>query len=231
MTEPTDFDLLALATPYALDAVSNNERADIERRIAAAPAAVAQAFHEEVRAVRETMAALSAGTAAEPPPGLRDRVLAAIGSTSRRRFRWRTAGLVAAAALVAAITFGVGLALRPAQPPSTAALVFTAPDVRTVSGAMPPGGTATVVYSREKNAAVLVMNNVDPPPPGKVYQMWLLGGQKPRSAGTMDAKAVRPSTTDVVRDLGQASTLAFTIEPGKGSAQPTGRILAELPLG
>jgi anti-sigma-K factor RskA len=231
MTEPTDFELLALATPYALDAVSDSERADIERCVAAAPAAVAKAFREEVRGVRETMAALSASTEVEPPPGLRDRVLAAIGSPSRRRFRGRTAGLVAAAALVAAIAFGVGLALRPAQPPSTAAQVFTAPDVRTASGAMPSGGTATVVYSREKNAAVLVLNNVDPPPAGKVYQMWLLGGQKPRSAGTMGAQAVRPSTTDVVRDLGQASALAFTIEPGKGSAQPTGQMLAELPLG
>jgi hypothetical protein len=44
--------------------------------------------------------------------------------------------------------------------------VFAADDVRTVSGAMPAGGTATVVYSREKNAGVLVMNNVPPPSSG-----------------------------------------------------------------
>ena len=37
MTEPLDPDLMALATPYALHAVSESELADIERRLAAAP--------------------------------------------------------------------------------------------------------------------------------------------------------------------------------------------------
>ncbi|KKC02616.1 RskA family anti-sigma factor, partial [Mycobacterium nebraskense] len=41
MTEPNEFELLELATPYALDAVSEEERADIERRVAAAPRSVA----------------------------------------------------------------------------------------------------------------------------------------------------------------------------------------------
>ena len=31
MTEPTDFELLELATPYALHAMSDAERADIDR--------------------------------------------------------------------------------------------------------------------------------------------------------------------------------------------------------
>lgn len=62
MTEHTDFELLELATPYALNAVSDDERADIDRRVAAAPSPVAAAFNDEVRAVRETMA----GSA---PPG------------------------------------------------------------------------------------------------------------------------------------------------------------------
>ncbi|WP_423795495.1 RskA family anti-sigma factor, partial [Mycobacterium tuberculosis] len=55
MTEHTDFELLELATPYALNAVSDDERADIDRRVAAAPSPVAAAFNDEVRAVRETM--------------------------------------------------------------------------------------------------------------------------------------------------------------------------------
>ncbi|CKX31880.1 disfunctional anti-sigma-K factor [Mycobacterium tuberculosis] len=66
MTEHTDFELLELATPYALNAVSDDERADIDRRVAAAPSPVAAAFNDEVRAVRETMAVVSAGPT--PPP-------------------------------------------------------------------------------------------------------------------------------------------------------------------
>jgi anti-sigma-K factor RskA len=99
-----------------------------------------------------------------------------------------------------------------------------------VSGNIPSGGTATVVFSREKNAGVLVMNNVAPPEAGTVYQMWLLRNDGPQSAGTMDAKAVAPSTTAMLRDLGDSRALAFTVEPGDGSPQPTGQIFAELPL-
>jgi len=50
------------------------------------------------------------------------------------------------------------------------------------------------------------------------------------SAGTMDAKAVSPSTTAVLNNLGESTKLAFTVEPGSGSTQPTGTVIAELPL-
>jgi hypothetical protein len=46
----------------------------------------------------------------------------------------------------------------------------------------------------------------------------------------MDATAVAPSTTAVLRDIGNATTLAFTVEPGKGSVKPTGQPFAALPL-
>ena len=49
MTGPHDFDLLEFATAYALDAVSDAERDEIERRRSAAPAPVARAFDAEVR--------------------------------------------------------------------------------------------------------------------------------------------------------------------------------------
>ena len=241
MTEPMNTDLVALATPYALHAMPEAERAELDRRIAAAPPDVAQAFADEVRAVRETMAVLSAATAVEPPVDLRDQVLAEIASTQPvsapvtelrpRVNRWQKAVLAAAAVLaVGAGALGVGLALRPAATPSTAEQVFAAPDVRTVSGEIPGGGTATVVFSREKDAGVLVMNNVSPPKPGTVYQMWLVGADGPHSAGTMDAKAVAPSTTAVLPDLGDSQTLAFTIEPPGGSEEPTGQPFAALPL-
>jgi hypothetical protein len=234
MTQPNDPDLIALATPYALDAMSESERAEIDRRVAAAPAEVAQAFADEVRAIRETMAVVSAATAVEPPQQLRDRVLSEVSADPVRQLRprvkrWQTAVLAAAAALVIGLgALGVGLALRPSV--STAEQVFAAPDVQTVSGQIPTGGTATVVFSREKNAGVLVMNNVAPPAPGTVYQMWLIDDQGPHSAGTMDAEAVAPSTTAVLPELGDSQVLAFTVEPGSGSSQPTTPIFAELPL-
>lgn len=232
MSEPTESELLELVASYALDAVSDDERADIDRRVQAAPAEVSAAFNEELRAIREMMAILSNLTVLEPPRALRERILSAIEPPSRRRNRWRTAIVAAAAAVMIAVAgFGAGIALRPAAPPpSVAEQVFTAADVRSVSTVVPAGGTATVVYSRERDAAVLVLSSVQPPATDAVYQMWLLDNGKPRSAGILEAGAVGPSTTDVVRDLGAASTLAFTVEPGSGSEQPTGEIFAQLPL-
>jgi anti-sigma-K factor RskA len=230
MTEPTEFELLELATPYALNAISDTERAAIDRQLAAAPAAIADTFRDEVRAVRETMAAVSATTAAEPPARLRAAVLAAAQPDTVRRSRWRAVILAAAAAIVVGLAaFGAGIALRPSSRPTMAEQIMAAPDVRTVSGQL-AGGTATVLFSRDRNAGVLVMNNVPPPSQGTVYQMWLIGDKGPTSAGTMNTAAVAPSTTDMLTNLGNSSALAFTVEPGNGSPQPTGKILAKLPL-
>lgn len=245
MTAP-DNDLLELAVPYALHALADSERDSVEDRLAAVGLPVADAFYDEVRAVRETMAVMSAASAEEPPADLRGRLLSAVAGDSVRALpvrqtqgrRWRNTLLSAAAALVIGLTaLGIGVALRPSAPPappvaqqSTAQQIFSAPDVHTVSGAIPAGGTATVVFSRDRNAGVLVMNDVPPPSPGTVYQMWLVSPSGASSAGTMDAKAVAPSTTAVLENLGNSTKLMFTAEPGTGSTTPTGALIAELPL-
>jgi hypothetical protein len=233
MTEPTDFELIELATPYALHAMSDEETADIERRLASAPASVAAAFYDEARAVRETLAVVSAETMAEPPEHLRAAVLAAVGPPALatvRKSRWRTTVLASAAAIAIGLgAFGVGVVMRPSATQTVAEQVLGAPDVRTVSRPLGPG-TATLMFSRDRNAAVLVMNNVPPPAPGTVYQMWLLGANGPTSAGTMGTTAVLPSTKATLSDLGSSSGLAFTVEPGAGSPQPTSAILAQLPF-
>ncbi|WP_099023557.1 anti-sigma factor [Mycolicibacterium palauense] len=239
MTTPADSPISDMAVPYALHALSEQERAAVEDAVAQSGAA--DAFFDEVRAVREVMAAVSAATAVEPPEALRERVLGlvaaeATGGTvraldTRRRRGLRTAILAAAAAVVIGLgAVGVGIALRPPPPQSIAQEVFAAPDVRTVSGELPAGGRATLVYSHDKHAGVLVMNNVPPPSKGTVYQMWLVGADGPVSAGTMDEASVAPSTTAVLPDLGDSTELAFTVEPGTGSAQPTGPAFATLPL-
>jgi anti-sigma-K factor RskA len=230
MTEPTPFDLLELATPYALHAVSDAERMDIDRQLAAAPTAVAGAFGDEVRVVRETMAMVSAVTEVEPPEYLRAAVLAGVQTDTTRRSRWRTAVLAAAAAIVVALAaFGAGVALRPTPTPPMAEQIMAAPDVRSVSADV-AGGKATVVFSRDRNAGMLLLNNVPPPSQGTVYQMWLVGDKGPVSAGTMNTAAITPSTTHMFNDLKNSSVLAFTVEPGEGSPQPTGKMIAKLSL-
>jgi hypothetical protein len=230
MTEPTGFDLLELATPYALNAISDTERAAVDRGLAAAPAPIVHSFNDEVRAVRETMAIVSAATSAEPPAQLRAAVLAAVQSEPRQ-LRLRTALLAAAAAIIVGLAaFGIGIAFRPAPTPNMTEQIMAAPDKRTVSEQL-AGGTATVVFSREINAGVVTMSHVPPPSQGTVYQMWLIDDKGPVSAGTIDAAEVAPSTTHLVRDIGKSGLLAFTVEPGHGSVKPTGTIITKLPLG
>ncbi|WP_197378553.1 anti-sigma factor [Mycolicibacterium mengxianglii] len=239
MTSPVEpgEDVLDLAVPYALHALSDDERDEVDLQVQRSGQAAR--FYDEVRAAREAMAALSSATTLEPPAALRDRVLSGLSgddtdSTVRslpQRRDWRRTVLAAAAAAVIGLgALGVGLALRPSAQPSTAEQIFAAPDVRTVSGELPTGGQATLVFSRDRGAAYLVMNNVPPPTAGTVYQMWLLHDGQATSAGTMDAEAVSPSTTAVVPDIGDSTELAFTVEPGSGSQQPTGEPFATLPL-
>ena len=122
MSESTEFDLIALATPYALHAMPESELTEIERRLAGAPAEVARAFAEEVREVRETMAVMSAGhrgraAAATAGPGAR-RGQRPSGVPLRRKARpWRATVLAAAAVIAIGLgALGVGMAMRPASP-------------------------------------------------------------------------------------------------------------------
>lgn len=229
MNKPSDFDLLELATPYALHAVSESERVDTKQRVAAAPAPVAEAFRAEVRGVREAMAVVSAATQIEPPVELRERVLAAVRSSPPRQFHWRSALLAAAAVLaIVIIAVGIGLALRPPALPSTADQVFTASDRQSVSSPF-DGGIATLVYSHQKDAGVLVLDDVAPPRPGTVYQLWLISDpQQPESVATLDATGVSEKT--VVPELGDSTAVALTVEPGSGSEQPTSAPFAELSI-
>ena len=233
MTEPTGFDLLELATPYALNALSDDERESIDRQLASAPGPVANAFGGEVREVREAMALVSSATAVEPPDRLRAALLADVEHDSGRRSRWSVILLSAAAAIIIALAaVGIGIALRPnhGPAPTMTEQIMAAPDHHTVTGQL-AGGTATVVFSRDMNAGVLTLSNVPPPSQGSVYQMWLIDDKGPVSAGTMDRTAMAPSITHVVHDLSKSKMLAFTVEPGNGSPQPTGTIITKLPLG
>ncbi|APE11290.1 anti-sigma factor [Rhodococcus sp. 2G] len=261
-------DLLDMAPVFALDAVTPDECRELAERLAEADPEVAERFGVEVREVREVLAAMSAGTATEPPPGLRVRLLDLVHAEltaktpaekthterpgdpeateapraeddhppppvsldERRQARQRNFLLAAAAAVIVAIG-GVVVAgqWQNTSEPGTSERVFAAEDVRTSSGELDGGGTATVVFSKEEDAGVLVMNNVAPPAEGSVYQMWLVGPEGMEPAGTMTPDDVAPSTTAVLEDISGATALAFSVEPTGGSTQPTA-IFAQLPL-
>ena len=99
---------------------------------------------------------------------------------------------------------------------------------------IPGGGSATTLFSPSEDAAVLVMNDVTPPSPDTVYQMWLVPGDTDDTTmipmGTMAPGDVKPTTQVVLDGIGPNTKLAFTVEPPGGSQQPTSEPFATIPL-
>ncbi|MDQ4046258.1 MAG: anti-sigma factor [Actinomycetota bacterium] len=247
---------LELAEIYALDAVSDAEREAIEAYLRTAPEAERESFNERVRQARETLA--TAFTAEEEPPAdLFGRITAQLpakpaaerpaasaaqppaatelaAARERREARRRAPGLrnwligVAAAAVIALGGVGVGTYVASQNDPLTQ--VLQAQDVRQATVNVSGGGTATVSISPSKDALVVRMKDVPAPPPGKVYQMWLIpkDGSTPVSQGLMDEQAL--SKPAVVKGIGSAASLGITVEPAGGSEVPTLPTVADAPL-
>jgi hypothetical protein len=77
--------------------------------------------------------------------------------------------------------------------------------------------TGEVLYLRDRQQAVLVVNDLPPLKPGQVYQIWLIDNGQPTGAGVF----ITP-TTGISGDLARYQTIAITIEPGPtGSTAPT----------
>lgn len=235
--------LLDDAEVYALHALDADERSGIEAAREAAAADVREEFDARVDAVRETMAAQAAQHGVEPPAEVFERVLAQVvddpGVTpirrSRRPSRTALRAVAAAAVVVVAVAAGVVLgrsvlAGQDGRAPSETEIVLAAPDARTAQARV---GDATIsfIYSRERNAGVVLMNDVPPPQDGTVYQMWLMDpGGGARSRGTMTQADVRPTTTAAVTSIDGATTFGISIEAPGGAATPSDRIVTTIPI-
>ncbi|WP_159826671.1 anti-sigma factor [Arthrobacter sp. 9AX] len=174
-------------------------------------------------------------TAADQPAGDEAAGDELAKARQRREERRRPAGTrrwlagIAAAAAIALGGVGVGSYIADQNDPLNQ--VVRAGDVREASVEVAGGGTATLLISTSKDAAVVKMNGVAAPPAGKVYQMWLIpkDGSAPVSQGLMDAEAL--SKPAVVEGIHSAAALGITVEPVGGSASPTLPTVAAAPLG
>ncbi|QKT08053.1 anti-sigma factor [Gordonia sp. X0973] len=247
-----DDSLLDWAALAGLDALGAADVADLDERLRTASPQARADYERALRDTREAMARVSEATATTPPPRLRAAILAAvqrmeatgagtavadISAMPTEGWHGRRLSYLAAATVLAVVAGAVGwlIGIRsvdshaPTNP--TAARVFAARDVASRSAPV-VRGRATLTYSDSVDAAVLVMNDVPPPEPGTVYQMWLEhpGGDM-TPAGTMSRNDVAPSTTAVITGIRDARALVFTVEPQGGSTRPTGVPVAKLPIG
>lgn len=244
MTDPQDeamYDVHALSGAYAIDALDPEERLLFEAHLRRCPTCQA-----EVDSLRETGAAMSADAATNPPDTLRDSVLAGIETVRpappltapgpeplhHRRRRIRGLGgtplLMAAAVVLIAV---VGLTWwQPwwdsnAPAPTAAERVMTATDATRTTQTFSGGAKATLVLSRSEGKAVIVTDDMAPPPQGKVYELWL---QSPE--GDMLPAGLMPKAPDATvvldGDASSATGVGITVEPEGGSRAPTSEPIA-----
>ncbi|HEY3576282.1 MAG TPA: anti-sigma factor [Arthrobacter sp.] len=243
-------DAITDAEREAIDAyvsgAPETERASFNERVRQARETLAMSFTAEeeppadlfARIVAQLPAAAPAAEAAKPHADADALAEPAVDELSaarqRREARRRPAGLrnwligVAAAAVIA--LGGVGIGAYVANQNDPFRQVIEAQDARQATVDVSGGGTATVSISPSRDALVVRMKDVPPPPAGKVYQMWLIpkDGSAPVSEGLMDAEAL--SKPALVKGIGSAASLGITVEPVGGSATPTLPTVAAAPL-
>ena len=81
-------------------------------------------------------------------------------------------------------------------------------------------GSATLVWSNELLASALIVDGLESLPADKVYELWYIGEEGARSAGTFTADGTR--TWRVLEgDMQAGDIVGVTVEPRGGSVQPT----------
>jgi hypothetical protein len=245
-------DLHSLAGAYALDALdSPAERDRFARHLSRCPSCAA-----EVRGFREVATAMAFAATAEAPAELRPRVLAAAARTrqippevsshgapvrpprTRTRMPWVPwlSGAVALASVAVAVFFGLAQShtqdeLNQARAENQAInAVLSAPGVRVLNQVSTSGGTAIVVLAAERHELAVVTTGLPALPPGKVYQLWLIGKKKIVSAGLLPAAKAGQTPAVLATGVVKGDTLGLTVEPAPGSSQPTTKPIVALPL-
>ncbi|MFF2084710.1 anti-sigma factor domain-containing protein [Nocardia sp. NPDC058176] len=233
---PTSWSLHDEVYPYALDAVDETRRREIENRLASADPVMAEDFHLAVGRVHDTLAAMTLIDATAPPSRLEAALLRALdqrfpapnelAARRSRRYRW-----IAAAAAAVAVAVGVGIGIgvdRAGQEPGaiTAQQVIEAPGSREGSTTIEGGGEMTVHSSADLGAAAVSLRGLPTLSADQAYQLWVIPPDgDPRSVQVMSGDGT------VVALASSADTLAVTVEPAGGSPGPTTSPITSMLLG
>jgi len=219
-----------LTAAYVLDALDAEEAREYERHLAEC-----DRCQDELAELSQGAAALAyAAEAPAPPPALRESILDAArrerSNVVPLRPRWtRTAQAATAIAAVAAVALGIWAASlsrsldseRSAHDRAEQTLaVLSDPSARRISlEGSNPG--QLVVGSR---GAVLVVQGLRMPQPGKTYEAWVIDDGQPKPAGTFDAGS-DTTVHPLEEDVPPGATVAVTMEREGGVEKPTGSVL------
>ena len=187
----------------------------------------------ELASLREVTGQLGSAVAqVSPPPGLREAVLAGIRSRPDviTLPRGWVVGLAAAAAVLLLFLAGLGVSLNRQLTAFSARLaaqeqvlaLLAAPSARSV----PLTGTVTAgvrfVYDPDRGRGALVVSDLRDPGRESVYQVWLIAGTQPESAGVFRPAPGQPIVLPVTADFSRYQAVAISVERApSGALQPT----------
>lgn len=228
-------DVHDLAGAYALDGVVPEERWAFEDHLQAC-----DGCSEKVRQFHSTTLELAAAVAAVPPAALRERILSEFANTRRQassfpvhtqRRPLRALPLFVAAAAVVTVVLGAGLAIQDLaaerDQARDLASVFTAPDGQFTTLNGTPRSTLRVFWSPGLNAVVVVGVGVPAPAEDRVYELWALSDDGPRSAGVFEPEPDGRITRPLPLPTEPVQGWRVTVEPEDGSPEPTRNVAYE----
>lgn len=228
---------------YALNALSETERAEVDRELAGS-----EHLRSEVTELTDTAVELGLSVApVDPPASLRASILDAIETTPqlaplesdetherattpgpaelKAQSRWR-GSLVRVGAVAASIALIVGLGFTvragiQAQTDMTTASqineIQAADDYQRQTVDAVGGGSATLVWSAALQRSALLVDGLKGLPAGSTYELWYIDGDGATPAGTFDGS----HSVVLAGQMDAGDTVGVTVEPAGGSDSPT----------
>jgi anti-sigma-K factor RskA len=90
-----------------------------------------------------------------------------------------------------------------------------------------PQAKGQLIADPDSQSAVLVITNLPPLQAGRTYQVWLIDGDSPQSAGLLHVDETGQGLLVVTskENIGSFDALGISIEPEQGSPKPSGEIV------
>ena len=243
-------DLPVSTGAYALNALSDAERAELEQKLAGS-----EQLRAEVTELADTAVELGLSVAPiDPPASLRESILAAVATTPqlpalpavpdeseheiarpvgpaelKARSRWssplaRLGTVAAAVALIVGLGFTVRAGLQAQSDMNTASQINqiqAADDYQRLTVDATGGGSATLVWSVGLKQSALLVDGLKGLPAGSTYELWYIDKDGATPAGTFNVGSDGSRTTVLAGAMSKGDTVGVTVEPAGGSDKPS----------
>lgn len=151
-------------------------------------------------------------------------------AAAKAQARWFSKPLTAIASIAAAVILIVGGGVivntvndntfQQAQANQLAA-IGSASDTQRVDTKISGGGSATLMWSDELGTSALIAAGLEKLPSDKVYELWYIGSDGPRAAGTFSIDREGSAWRVLEGEMNPGDVIGVTIEPSGGSKTPT----------